>query len=232
MFRVARVAFRGVSSVQRSATVAAVRQASTSTGSRVAGSNFRTLLPWAVGVGAASAFAAHQAFQNPIHAEKKANAGVLGTNTERSFIMIKPDGVQRALIAEIISRFENKGFKLVALKMITPSKELAAKHYDDLKTKPFFKGLVEYMSCGTPVIAMVWEGRGVIKTGRVLLGATNPNDSAPGTIRGDLAISIGRNIIHGSDSFESASDEIALWFTDSEINDWKQTMFSWIAEVN
>lgn len=116
--------------------------------------------------------------------------------------------------------------------MMTPSKELAAKHYDDLKTKPFFKGLVDYISSGTPVVCMVWEGKGVIKTGRVMLGATNPNDSAPGTIRGDFCISIGRNAIHGSDAHDSANDEIGLWFTDAEINEWKQTMFEWIGADN
>uniref|UniRef100_A0A5B6ZPJ5 Nucleoside diphosphate kinase n=1 Tax=Davidia involucrata TaxID=16924 RepID=A0A5B6ZPJ5_DAVIN len=105
---------------------------------------------------------------------------------ERSFIAIKPDGVQRGLVAEIISRFERKGFKLVAIKIVVPSKEFAQKHYHDLKERPFFNGLCEFLSSG-PVIAMVWEGEGVIKYGRKLIGATDPQKSEPGTIRGDLA---------------------------------------------
>jgi len=165
-------------------------------------------------------------------AEKKANAGVAGTDKERTYIMIKPDGVQRGLIGEIINRFERKGFKLVALKMVTPSKELAAQHYDDLKSKPFFKGLVDYMSSGTPVICMVWEGKGVIKTARKMLGATNPADSDVGTIRGDYCVVVGRNAIHGSDSFESANAEIALWFSDNEINEWEPTLAQWITSDN
>ncbi|KLO18556.1 nucleoside diphosphate kinase [Schizopora paradoxa] len=135
---------------------------------------------------------------------------------ERSFIMIKPDGVQRGLVGEIIARFEKRGFKLVALKMIHESPEFLEKHYADLKGKPFFPGLVKYMSAG-PVVAMVWEGRDAVKTGRVMLGATKPLESAPGTIRGDYAIDVGRNICHGSDSVESAEKEIKLWFPEGII---------------
>jgi len=206
-----------------------------STAGAAAGSSsqVRRFLPLAFGVGAVGAFAVHQALNNPVAADKKkAHAGQLGTTSERTYIMIKPDGVQRGLVGEIITRFEKKGYKLVALKMVTPTKEHSAKHYDDLKAKPFFKGLVEYMSCGTPVVCMVWEGKGVIKTGRVMLGATNPNDSAPGTIRGDYCISIGRNIIHGSDAHDSANDEIGLWFTDAEINEWAPTIFQWVGADN
>ncbi len=122
---------------------------------------------------------------------------------ERTFIMVKPDGVQRGLISEVINRFERKGFKLVALKMATPGKEHFEKHYSDLSSKPFFGGLVSYAASG-PVVAMVWEGNNVVATGRKLLGATRPDDSAPGTIRGDLCIDVGRNVIHGSDAVESA----------------------------
>ncbi|URD96884.1 Nucleoside diphosphate kinase [Musa troglodytarum] len=106
---------------------------------------------------------------------------------ERTFIAIKPDGVQRGLIAEIVSRFERKGFKLVAIKIVVPSKEFAQKHYHDLKERPFFNGLCDFLSSG-PVVAMVWEGEGVIKYGRKLIGATDPQKSEPGTIRGDLAV--------------------------------------------
>ncbi|KAB2620688.1 nucleoside diphosphate kinase 3-like [Pyrus ussuriensis x Pyrus communis] len=135
---------------------------------------------------------------------------------ERTFIAIKPDGVQRGLIAEIISRFERKGFKLVGIKVVVPTKDFAQEHYHDLKERPFFSGLCDFLSSG-PVIAMVWEGEGVIKYGRKLIGATDPQKSEPGTIRGDLAVVVGRNIIHGSDGPETAKDEINLWFKPNEL---------------
>ncbi len=149
--------------------------------------------------------------------------------TERTFIAIKPDGVQRGLISEIIGRFERKGFKLVGLKQLIPSKELAQKHYGVHKDRPFFGNLVEFISSG-PVIAMVWEGEGVILNARKLIGATKPLEAEPGTIRGDLAIDIGRNIIHGSDGSETAAFEINLWFEDSEINEWKTSDYKWRVE--
>ncbi|MEQ2285536.1 Nucleoside diphosphate kinase B, partial [Ameca splendens] len=108
---------------------------------------------------------------------------------ERTFIAIKPDGVQRGIIGEIIKRFETKGFKLVGMKMLQASEDLLMQHYVDLKDRPFFPSLVNYMSSG-PVVAMVWEGKGVVKTGRVMLGETNPADSKPGTIRGDFCIDV------------------------------------------
>ena len=125
--------------------------------------------------------------------------------------MIKPDGVQRGLVGNIIGRFEARGFKLVALKMATPSKEHLEKHYADLAGKKFFPGLIKYMSSG-PVVCMVWEGLDAVKTGRKMLGETRPLDSAPGTIRGDFCLDVGRNICHGSDAVESAEAEIKLWF--------------------
>ncbi|KAI1284678.1 nucleoside diphosphate kinase [Xylaria sp. FL0933] len=149
--------------------------------------------------------------------------------TEQTFIAIKPDGVQRGLIGPIISRFENRGYKLVAIKLTSPGKAHLEQHYADLKDKPFFAGLVEYMNSG-PICAMVWEGRDAVKTGRTLLGATNPLASLPGTIRGDFAIDVGRNVCHGSDSVESAQKEIALWFKDGEIQSWKSAQASWIYE--
>ncbi|GAA6021665.1 hypothetical protein JCM11491_001351 [Sporobolomyces phaffii] len=130
---------------------------------------------------------------------------------EQTYIMIKPDGVQRGLVGEIIARFEKRGYKLAALKMVQPTTEHLEKHYADLAGKGFFKGLISYMASG-PVVAMVWEGKDAVKTGRVILGATNPLASAPGTIRGDYAIDVGRNVCHGSDAVESAQKEIALWF--------------------
>lgn len=140
-------------------------------------------------------------------------------DAERTFIAIKPDGVQRGLVGEIVGRFERKGYQLVALKQIQVSKEHAEKHYIDLKDKPFYNGLCEYLASG-PVVAMVWKGKDVVKGGRTLIGATNPAQSAPGTIRGDFALDVGRNIIHGSDSVESAEKEIALWFTAQELANW------------
>uniref|UniRef100_A0A1L8EIF7 Nucleoside diphosphate kinase n=2 Tax=Haematobia irritans TaxID=7368 RepID=A0A1L8EIF7_HAEIR len=151
------------------------------------------------------------------------------SNTERTFIMVKPDGVQRGLVGKIIERFEQKGFKLVAMKFMWASKELLEQHYADLSARPFFPGLVSYMSSG-PVVPMVWEGLNVVKTGRQMLGATNPADSMPGTIRGDYCIQVGRNIIHGSDAVESANKEIALWFNEKELVNWKPAAVDWVYE--
>jgi nucleoside-diphosphate kinase len=138
---------------------------------------------------------------------------------ERTFIMVKPDGVQRGLVGEIVKRFETKGFKLVALRMMAPGEKHMEAHYADLAARPFYPGLVKYMASG-PVVAMCWEGLGAVKTGRVMLGETNPKDSKPGTIRGDLCVEVGRNIIHGSDAVESADHEIKLWFKDEDVCDW------------
>ncbi|MBE9100752.1 nucleoside-diphosphate kinase [Vacuolonema iberomarrocanum] len=148
---------------------------------------------------------------------------------ERTFIAIKPDGVQRGLAGEIISRFENKGFTLVGLKLMQVSKELAETHYAVHKERPFFAGLVEFITSG-PVVAMVLEGDGVIAAARKLIGATNPLTAEPGTIRGDFGANIGRNIIHGSDAPETAQQEIALWFTEAELASWTPTLMPWIHE--
>jgi nucleoside-diphosphate kinase len=148
---------------------------------------------------------------------------------ERTYIMLKPDGVQRGVVGESISRFEKKGFKLIALKMYTPSKELLEEHYKELKEKPFFPKLMSYMLMG-PVVCMVWQGRNAVATGRKILGKTNPFDSEPGTIRGDFGIESGRNIIHGSDSVESAEREIKLWFTPEEIQKWEKDEDKWLYE--
>ncbi|KAL4084637.1 hypothetical protein QTP88_027565 [Uroleucon formosanum] len=150
-------------------------------------------------------------------------------NAERTFIMIKPDGVQRGLVGKIIKRFETKGFKLVAMKFVWPSEELLKNHYADLSSKAFFPGLIKYMSSG-PVVPMVWEGLDAVKTGRFILGATDPKNSNPGTIRGDLCIQVGRNIIHGSDAVESANKEIALWFSEKEVVPWTKAIDSWVYE--
>ncbi|PIG94176.1 nucleoside-diphosphate kinase [Gloeocapsopsis sp. IPPAS B-1203] len=148
---------------------------------------------------------------------------------ERTFLAIKPDGVQRGLVGEIISRFEAKGFTLVGLKFMQVSRELAEQHYGVHREKPFFAGLVDFITSG-PVVAMVWEGDGVITAARKMIGATNPLNAEPGTIRGDLGVDIGRNIIHGSDAPETATQEVSLWFTDEELVSWQPSLSSWIRE--
>jgi nucleoside-diphosphate kinase len=148
---------------------------------------------------------------------------------ERTFLAIKPDGVQRGLVGEIIRRFETKGFTLVGLKFLQPTKELAESHYAVHKERPFFPGLVEFITSG-PVVAMVWEGDGVIASARKMIGATKPLESEPGTIRGDLGINVGRNIIHGSDAPETAQNEIALWFKSEELVAWQPQMTPWLRE--
>jgi len=148
---------------------------------------------------------------------------------ERTFLAIKPDGVQRKLISEIIGRFETKGFTLVGLKFMNVSRELAEQHYGVHKERPFFGSLVEFITSG-PVVAMVWEGDGVIAAARKVIGATNPLTAEPGTIRGDLGANIGRNLIHGSDAPETAQSEISLWFKAEELVSWQPTILSWIYE--
>jgi nucleoside-diphosphate kinase len=148
---------------------------------------------------------------------------------ERTFIAVKPDGVQRGLVGEIIRRFETKGFTLVGLKLMQVSRELAEQHYDVHKGKPFFAGLVEFITSG-PVVAMVWEGDGVVASARKIIGATNPLNSEPGTIRGDYGVSIGRNLIHGSDAPETAQREIGLWFKAEELVSWQPTLTPWLYE--
>jgi len=148
---------------------------------------------------------------------------------ERTFLMIKPDGVQRGLVGEIIARFENKGFQLVGLKMMQINQELAENHYGEHKEKPFFAPLVDYIT-SAPVVAMVWQGKEVIATAREMMGATNPLKAAPGTIRGSYGVDTGRNIIHGSDSSASASREISLFFKPEELLDYKRALDSWIYE--
>ena len=152
-----------------------------------------------------------------------------GNNHERSFIMVKPDGVNRALVGEIIARFERKGYKLVGAKVLVPNQELAKSHYAEHDGKPFFPKLVSFLTSG-PVVALVFEGKGVIAAGRKMIGATNPLASDPGTIRGDFGLDVGRNIIHGSDGAESAQREIALWFGSDEVSAFDRVMDSWIYE--
>ena len=148
---------------------------------------------------------------------------------ERTFVAIKPDGVQRGYISEIIGRFEKKGFKLVGLKQLITSKEHSKNHYGVNRERPFFNDLVDFISSG-PVVAMVWEGEGVILSARKLIGSTKPLDAEPGTIRGDLAVDIGRNIIHGSDGEETAKFEINLWFNQDELCVWETSNAKWRSE--
>ncbi len=148
---------------------------------------------------------------------------------ERTFIAVKPDGVQRGLVGNILKKFEEKGYKLVGLKLMQVSNELAQTHYGEHKGKPFFDGLVNFITSG-PVVAFVLEGNDVVVTARKIIGATKPSDSAIGTIRGDYGVDIGRNIIHGSDSPASAEREIALWFKPEELTEWTPTISTWIYE--
>ncbi|KAH7856590.1 hypothetical protein Vadar_003231 [Vaccinium darrowii] len=148
---------------------------------------------------------------------------------EETYIMIKPDGVQRGLVGEIISRFEKKGFKLTGLKLFKCPQELAEEHYKDLNSKPFFPKLIGYITSG-PVVCMAWEGDGVVASARKLIGATNPLQAEPGTIRGDLAVQTGRNVVHGSDSPENGKREIALWFKEGELCEWTPVQAPWLLE--
>ena len=151
--------------------------------------------------------------------------------SERTFIMIKPDGVTRNLTADIIKRFEQRGYKLVAMKFMKASEDLLKRHYADLSAKPFFAGLVKHIGSG-PVVPMVWEGKDVVRQGRAMLGETNPLNSKPGSIRGDYSIDMGRNIIHGSDSVESALKEIGLWFNVEELVEWTHPLHNDVYEIN
>jgi nucleoside-diphosphate kinase len=141
--------------------------------------------------------------------------------------MCKPDAVQRRLVGEIIGRFEKRGYKLVAMKLMSVSKELAESHYCDLADKPFFPDLVKFIT-SSPVVAMVWEGLDIVRQGRALIGATDPRKSAPGSVRGDLAVCLDKNILHGSDSCESAKREIMMWFKPDEVCSYVGCAEAWI----
>jgi nucleoside-diphosphate kinase len=140
---------------------------------------------------------------------------------ERTLVLAKPDAVVRGLVGEIIGRFERRGLRLAGMKMIWMDEALANRHYSSHIGKPFFDGLVEYITA-LPLVAMVWEGPSAITVVRETMGATNPAAAVPGTIRGDLGIDISNNLVHGSDSEESAKKEIALFFKDEEIYEWSR----------
>ena len=148
---------------------------------------------------------------------------------EKTLVLVKPDGVQRGLVGEIISRFERRGLKLIGLKLMQVTDQLANTHYGEHKERPFFPGLVNFITSG-PVVAMAWEGDNAIAIVRQTMGSTNPIESDPGTIRGDLGVNIGRNIVHGSDSTESATRELGLFFSADEILSYTRSTDQWIIE--
>ncbi|MCB8917842.1 MAG: nucleoside-diphosphate kinase [Ardenticatenaceae bacterium] len=148
---------------------------------------------------------------------------------QRTLILVKPDGVQRSLIGQIISRFEQRGLKLVGMKFLQMSQALAEQHYAVHAARPFYQSLVSYITSG-PVVAMVWEGKDAIAAARSTMGATNPVAAAPGTIRGDLGMEIGRNLVHGSDSPENAEKEVNLFFSEAELVAWARSADPWIRE--
>jgi len=148
---------------------------------------------------------------------------------ERTLVIIKPDAVQRGLIGEIVGRFERRGLRIVAMKMMRITAELAERHYAVHKGKPFYPGLIRYIT-SAPVVVMVLEGNGAIEIVRRTMGATNPADAAPGTIRADLGLEVGRNLVHGSDAPETAAFEIPLFFTEEEILSYSRDTDRWIFE--
>lgn len=148
---------------------------------------------------------------------------------EKEFVMLKPDAVQRGLIGTLINRLERTGLKIIAMKFLQVTDDMAAKHYEVHKDKPFYPSLVEFITSG-PVVAMVLEGKDAVKITRKIVGATNPAEAAPGTIRGDFGINIGRNLIHASDSPENALTEIAVYFKEEELVSWDPTLSKWFTE--
>jgi nucleoside-diphosphate kinase len=148
---------------------------------------------------------------------------------ERTYAMVKPDGVQRGLVGEIISRFEKKGLKIVGLKMLQIPREMAENHYGEHRGKPFFGPLVDYIT-SSPVVALVLEGKDAVSVARDMMGATNPLKAAPGTIRASFGMDIGRNIIHGSDSTASAEREINIFFRPEELTNYTRSVEGWIYE--
>ncbi|MBO1197873.1 nucleoside-diphosphate kinase [Staphylococcus simiae] len=148
---------------------------------------------------------------------------------ERTFLMIKPDAVQRNMIGEVLSRIERKGLKLVGGKLMQVPMSLAETHYGEHKSKPFYNDLVSFIT-SAPVFAMVVEGEDAVAVSRHIIGSTNPSEAAPGSIRGDFGLTVGRNIIHGSDSVESAQREISLWFNEEEITSYDSPRDTWLYE--
>lgn len=150
-------------------------------------------------------------------------------STERTLVLVKPDGVQRGLAGEIVGRLERTGLQIIGMKLMQISEDLASRHYAEHVDKPFYPGLVSFIT-SSPVVALVLEGPGAISTTRKIMGVTNPADAAPGTIRGDLGIDMGRNLIHGSANAEDAAREVALFFDDSELVSYDRATQPWIVE--
>jgi nucleoside-diphosphate kinase len=146
---------------------------------------------------------------------------------ERTLVLVKPDGVQRHLVGEVITRLERRGLHLVALKLMRIDHDLAQRHYAEHHGKPFFDGLIDFIT-SSPVVAMVWEGDDAVAQVRAVMGATNPSAAAPGSIRGDLAVNIGNNVVHGSDSPGRAAEEVALFFAPDELIEWSAADTSWV----
>ena len=183
------------------------------------------------GAGTANAFALPAAVAAALSlAAGTTAAHCSAARSEQTYIMVKPDGVNRALVGEIIGRFEKKGYKLVAAKVLVPDEAIAKAHYAEHDGKPFFPKLVTFLTSG-PVVALVFEGKGVIAAGRKMIGSTNPLDADPSTIRGQNCIDVGRNCIHGSDSVESAQREIALWFRSNELSTYERVNDAWGVRV-
>jgi nucleoside-diphosphate kinase len=149
--------------------------------------------------------------------------------TERTLVLIKPDGVQRSLVGRIVARYEERGLRIVGLKLVQVSSELAERHYAEHKGKPFYEPLVEFITSG-PLVAMAVEGPGAIAMVRAMNGATNPADAVPGTIRGDLAVTTGKNLVHASDGPESAAAELALWFEPGELVAYERGIDRWVLD--
>ena len=148
---------------------------------------------------------------------------------ERSLVLVKPDGVQRALVGEVISRLERRGLRLVGAKFMQVSRELAETHYAIHKGKPFYDGLIEYIT-SAPVMAMVWEGPNAVAAIRQTMGSTRPTEAAPGSLRHDFALEVGRNLTHASDTVENGVAEVELWFEREELVDWNREMDRWVFE--
>lgn len=148
---------------------------------------------------------------------------------ERTFIIVKPDAVQRGLTGDILKRFEQRGLKIVGMKLVQVSRELAEKHYAEHVGKGFYEGLVSYITSG-PVVALALEGTNAVAAARGTIGSTKPVESTPGSIRGDFGLEVGRNLVHGSDGLESAARELALWFSDAELTGWTRSTDPWVFE--
>jgi len=150
-------------------------------------------------------------------------------DVERTLFLVKPDGVQRGLVGEVVSRIERKGLKIVGMKLVQVTQELAHRHYEEHVEKPFFQGLVQFITA-SPVVALVLQGAGSVDAVRQAMGATDPKKAAPGTLRGDLGMDMGRNLVHGSDSPQSAAREVALFFSEDELLDWPRALEWWVTE--